>query len=82
MIYRNKFVFIDNYAIAKPGNFGSTKSYVIYANTLDEAWEKFAKYARFEFGMGKDKSVEEVKEYFKSSLTVVDKEGVCTVGEE
>ena len=63
-----KYVFVDSYYAKKPGL--STVVYVVNADSEDQAWQKFSRYAIPQFGLKKDSTVAEVKAHFEGVLTV------------
>jgi hypothetical protein len=67
-----QYIFRDVYNSVGPGKSPhSLKLIVIQANDEDEAWEKFAhKYAIGNFGLKRNSTLEEVKDYFRGAYGI------------
>jgi hypothetical protein len=62
-MYRTKdtYTFFDSY---------NKQTVLVHAYDLTQAWEKFANWARGQYGMKKTSSLDEVKAHFEGYLTV------------
>lgn len=66
------FIFLDNYALNNPGPYSRPFLYRVKAVDEDDAWRKFAKFARTEFGLKKDASAESIREEYEDSIILYD----------
>lgn len=68
-----QYIFVDHNALSNPKSFGKTFLYKVKASSSQEAWEKFAKWAKFNFGL-ESASVPYVQDYFGDTIRLYDPE--------
>ena len=77
MAERSLFVFTDTGPGRKP------RAYVLPARDTDEAWRLFAhKYAIWNFGLKRNSTLKEVKDYFYNTVEVIEPEEVIEFSAE
>ena len=64
----DRYAFVDNYYAKEPELH--TVVYVVNADSEDQAWQKFSRYAIPQFGLKRGSTVAEVKAHFEGFLTV------------
>ena len=74
---RSVYVFRDT------GHDKKSRIYILPARDIDEAWRVFAhQYAIWNFGLKKNSSLKEVKDYFYDTVEVIEPENVIEFKDE
>lgn len=74
----NTYTFVDRNAFTNPSQYGGTFLYNVRAHSEEEVWERFARFAKGNFGLKSD-DVDYVRDYFGDTVQLCKPDQMLTL---